>query len=101
MKIYGNKEKYMDLIFCLGLVNYEVVVAGSVYYSVAVTLRNQEGQEVATGLGSVGQLKVPNANFWWPYLMTPHPGYLYSLEVSQNITAGSLGVVFIAPFAWI
>ncbi|XP_072272210.1 beta-glucuronidase isoform X1 [Pyxicephalus adspersus] len=73
-----------DIIADMGLVNYDVVVSGSEYYSVAVTLRTQEGQEVATGLGAVGQLKVPNANLWWPYLMSEQPGYLYTLEVKMK-----------------
>ncbi|XP_053310870.1 beta-glucuronidase [Spea bombifrons] len=67
-----------------GLVNYEVVVVGSDYYSVSVTLRDQEGQEAATGLGAIGQLKVGNAKLWWPYLMSENPGYLYTLEVKVN-----------------
>ena len=28
-----------------------------------------------------GILEVPKANFWWPYLMDPNPGYLYTLQV--------------------
>lgn len=60
---------------------YEVSVVGSEYYSVAVTLRCQDGKEVATALGAVGQLKVANVNLWWPYLMSENPGYLYSFEV--------------------
>ncbi|CAI9590473.1 unnamed protein product [Staurois parvus] len=78
-----------DIIGDMGLVNYQVIVTGSEYYSVAVTLRNREGQEVATGLGSLGQLKVTNASLWWPYLMTAHPGYLYSLEVKVTADTGS------------
>lgn len=29
-----------------------------------------------------GTLTVPLARFWWPYLMHPEPGYLYTLEVN-------------------
>lgn len=36
-------------------------------------------QESAVGSGT---LEVPQANFWWPYLMDPNPGYLYTLRVS-------------------
>ncbi|CAH2222721.1 beta-glucuronidase [Pelobates cultripes] len=68
----------------IGLVNYEVNVAGSDYYSVSVTLRDQEGQVAAMGLGSLGQLKVSNANFWWPYMMSENPGYQYTLEVKMT-----------------
>ncbi|XP_063809909.1 beta-glucuronidase isoform X2 [Pseudophryne corroboree] len=78
-----------------GLVNYEVAVVGSDYYSVNVTLRDQDGQEVATGLGAVGQLKVVNAHLWWPYLMNVNPGYLYSFEV--KVTAATSVDVYTLP----
>lgn len=29
-----------------------------------------------------GLLEIGNANFWWPYLMHPEPGYLYTLKAS-------------------
>lgn len=29
-----------------------------------------------------GLLEVPNAKFWWPYLMNPQPGYLYTMKAS-------------------
>lgn len=28
-----------------------------------------------------GEVSVPKANLWWPYLMHPDPGYLYTLEL--------------------
>lgn len=30
-----------------------------------------------------GTLTVPLARFWWPYLMDPDPGYMYTLQVSS------------------
>lgn len=29
-----------------------------------------------------GELSIPNVKPWWPYLMDPEPGYLYTLEVT-------------------
>lgn len=29
-----------------------------------------------------GILQIPNVKKWWPYLMDPEPGYLYTVEVS-------------------
>uniref|UniRef100_A0A8C5LQI2 Beta-glucuronidase n=1 Tax=Leptobrachium leishanense TaxID=445787 RepID=A0A8C5LQI2_9ANUR len=89
--LYTTPSVYIDDITVItdisgdiGLVYYEVRVAGSEYYSVSVMLRDQDGQVAATGLGALGQLKVSNANFWWPYLMSEIPGYLYSLEVKVD-----------------
>ncbi|KAM8976621.1 beta-glucuronidase [Pelodytes ibericus] len=73
-----------DIAGDMGLVNYQIAVVGSEYYSVSVTLRDQEGQVAATGMGALGQLKVPNAKLWWPYLMSENPGYLYTLEVMMT-----------------
>lgn len=28
-----------------------------------------------------GELQVAGVKPWWPYLMNPHPGYLYQLEI--------------------
>ncbi|XP_075709032.1 beta-glucuronidase [Rhinoderma darwinii] len=85
---YTTPSVYIDDITILtdisentGIIIYEVSVVGSEYYSVVVSLRCQDGQEVATALGAVGQLKVANAKLWWPYLMNENPGYLYSFEV--------------------
>ncbi|KAG8587572.1 hypothetical protein GDO81_005708 [Engystomops pustulosus] len=86
--LYTTPSVYIDDITIItdisentGLVNYEVSVVGSEYYSVTVTLHSQDGQEIATSLGAVGQLKVANPSLWWPYLMNENPGYLYSFEV--------------------
>lgn len=32
--------------------------------------------------GFIGKIEVPNAKLWWPYMMDPEPGYLYTLEVT-------------------
>ncbi|KAF6356955.1 glucuronidase beta [Rhinolophus ferrumequinum] len=64
-----------------GLVNYQIFVQGSEHFQLQVSLLDKEGKVVAQGLGSQGQLQVPSAHLWWPYLMHEHPAYLYSLEV--------------------
>ncbi|XP_068124687.1 beta-glucuronidase isoform X2 [Hyperolius riggenbachi] len=104
--IYSTPSVYIDDITVItditgntGLVNYKVAVVGSEYYSLTVTLRNQEGEEVTNGLGAIGQLKVSSANLWWPYLMNENPGYLYSLEVKMkaNTDSGSVDDVYTLP----
>ncbi|KAM4046253.1 beta-glucuronidase [Anomaloglossus baeobatrachus] len=94
--LYTTPSVYIDDITIItdiwestGFVRYEVSVVGSDYYSVAVTLRCKLDQVVATAQGAIGQLKVANANLWWPYLMDENPGYLYSLEVKINANTDS------------
>ena len=65
----------------VGLVNYQIIVQGSDHFQVDVSLLDEEGKVVAKGAGAQGQLQVPSAHLWWPYLMHEHPAYLYSLEV--------------------
>ncbi|KAI7815366.1 beta-glucuronidase, partial [Rhyzopertha dominica] len=50
----------------------------------SVKLFDKEGNVVTEKklTGFNGSLRVSNATFWWPYLMDPNPGYLYTLEVS-------------------
>uniref|UniRef100_A0A452G8M2 Beta-glucuronidase n=1 Tax=Capra hircus TaxID=9925 RepID=A0A452G8M2_CAPHI len=66
-----------------GLVNYQIIIQGSDHFQVDVSLLDEEGKVVAKGAGAEGQLQVPSAHLWWPYLMHEHPAYLYSLEVKM------------------
>lgn len=70
------------LSFEPAMVRYQISVVGSELYSLSLSLRDQEGKVVATGDGPSGELKVPNPNLWWPYLMHENPGYRYFLEVT-------------------
>ena len=47
-----------------------------------VTVFEQNGTKVTSVKGVNGKIHIPKANFWWPYLTNPHPGYLYTLKVS-------------------
>jgi len=47
-----------------------------------VTVFEQNGTKVTSVKGVTGKIHIPKANFWWPYLTNPHPGYLYTLKVS-------------------
>ncbi|XP_032120662.1 beta-glucuronidase isoform X5 [Sapajus apella] len=64
-----------------GLVNYQISVKRGSQFELEVRLLDAENKVVAAGTGTQGQLKVPGANLWWPYLMHELPAYLYSLEV--------------------
>ncbi|XP_037915442.1 beta-glucuronidase-like isoform X1 [Hermetia illucens] len=77
-----------DLSERKGIVQYEVKIngdKGNWLTYVKVNLRNKEGDVVSTtksGSDLQGVLIVDNVKPWWPYLMHPEYGYLYTLEIS-------------------
>ncbi|KAK3508659.1 hypothetical protein QTP70_003106 [Hemibagrus guttatus] len=80
-EIVQNVLKMSRCLFVAGFVKYNVTPGGSAKPSVKVTLMDKDGRCVATANGTLGVLKVPEVNLWWPYLMHQNPGYLYSMEV--------------------
>lgn len=49
-----------------------------------VDLLDRDGNYIIRDAGSgqlQGELEVPVARLWWPYLMDPEPGYMYTLQV--------------------
>lgn len=50
-----------------------------------VTVFAQNGTKVTSVKGHAGKIHIPKANFWWPYLTNPTPGYLYTLRVSLGM----------------
>lgn len=89
--LYTTPTTYIDDITVttdvdqdIGLVNYQIIIQGSDHFQVDVSLLDEEGKVVAKGAGAEGQLQVPSAHLWWPYLMHEHPAYLYSLEVKMT-----------------
>lgn len=55
---------------------------------VTIQIRDREGEIVATTRSTENDLKgyieIKNVKPWWPYLMHPEPGYLYTMEVIIN-----------------
>jgi beta-glucuronidase len=86
--LYTTPSTYIDDITVLtdiddnnGFVNYTVIVEGSDTVTAKVSLVDKTGKEVVSDTVLNGSLFVKDAKFWWPYLMDPNPGYLYSLQV--------------------
>lgn len=52
---------------------------------VTIQMRDRDGEIVATTKSPQNDLKgyieIENVKPWWPYLMHPEPGYLYTMEV--------------------
>ncbi|KAJ4432164.1 hypothetical protein ANN_20780 [Periplaneta americana] len=71
----------------IGVIEYSVTVEGhsSGNSTVLVSLVDRDGSYVIRDVaGSQGELQVPEARLWWPYLMDSDPGYLYTLEFAPN-----------------
>lgn len=83
-----------SLLSPAGLVNYQIFVQGSDHFQLEVHLLDEEGRVVAKGTGGQGQLQVPSAHLWWPYLMHERPAYLYSLEVMASSTGAGGGLSY-------
>lgn len=73
----------------LGIVKYKVEYQNklrdlSSVPQCTVTVFAKDGTKVTSVTGVSGKIHIPKANFWWPYLTNPSPGYLYTLEVSSE-----------------
>jgi beta-glucuronidase len=95
--LYTTPSTYIDDITVLtdvdgtnGFVNYTVAVEGSDPVTAKVSLVDKTGTEVVSDTVLSGSLFVQDANLWWPYLMDPNPGYLYSLQVQLLDSSGAL-----------
>jgi beta-glucuronidase len=95
--LYTTPSTYIDDITVLtdvdgtnGFVNYTVAVEGSDTVTAKVSLVDKTGTEVVSDTVLSGSLFVQDANLWWPYLMDPNPGYLYSLQVQLLDSSGAL-----------
>lgn len=54
-------------------------------YQLFVELLDKSGNVAAVNNStytSYGELVVPLAILWWPYLMSPNPGYLYIMKIN-------------------
>ncbi|KAJ3645522.1 hypothetical protein Zmor_023171 [Zophobas morio] len=80
-----------------GFVNYLISVEGTDTVTAKVSLLDKAGNEVVSDTVLNGSLFVQNANFWWPYLMDPNPGYLYSLQVELLDASANLVDKYVLP----
>nr|CAD7454601.1 unnamed protein product [Timema tahoe] len=94
--LYTTPEVYIDDISVItniesqtGLVEYTIVYAGDSGdiddLNITLILYDRDDQIVATSSGAKGELRIPDVNLWWPYLMHPDPAYLYTLQVNLTL----------------
>ncbi|XP_030751685.1 beta-glucuronidase-like isoform X2 [Sitophilus oryzae] len=108
VKLYTTPKTYIDDITVItleatptnALLQYNVSVIGDYNVTCRVTLVDKNKNVVTGQLHSpdfFGSLRVENPKLWWPYLMNPEPGYLYSLEVELLDSYGDLVDKYIQP----
>lgn len=69
-----------------GVVDFRINLSENITqnHRVKVTIYDREGNnagETFVDESLNGEITIKNAKLWWPFLMHPEPGYLYTLEV--------------------
>ncbi|KAF7265787.1 hypothetical protein GWI33_020863 [Rhynchophorus ferrugineus] len=108
VKLYTTPKTYIDDVTVLtvhvrpelAIIQYNISVVGDYNVSYRITLTDNKNNFVtdAESRLSFGTLRIENPKLWWPYLMDPEPGYLYSLEFELLDTFGDLVDKYIQPF---
>ncbi|XP_045773325.1 beta-glucuronidase isoform X3 [Maniola jurtina] len=87
--LYTTPQEYIDDVIVntdiqglTGFVVYNVTYKGTSNANCLIQLFDKNGLQVVGANECAGLLEIGNANFWWPYLMHPNPGYLYTLKAS-------------------
>lgn len=95
--LYSTPQTYIDDVIVntdiqglTGFVVYNVTFKGTPDTLCLVQMFDKSDAQVAASSDCAGLLEVGNANFWWPYLMHPNPGYLYTFKATL---IGSLGEI--------
>lgn len=79
-----------DIIKNIGRVFYQVAInikanESELDFFITIQIRDRGGDVVAATKSKRNDLKgyieIENVKLWWPYLMHPEPGYLYTMEV--------------------
>ncbi|VEN49065.1 unnamed protein product [Callosobruchus maculatus] len=97
--LYTTPKTYIDdiTVFTIdvresqALLQYNVSVLGDAANTTCrISLLDKNKTVVASSEESFGTLTVEDPHLWWPYLMHPEPGYLYSFQVEVLDDIGDL-----------
>ncbi|XP_038209707.1 beta-glucuronidase [Zerene cesonia] len=95
--LYTTPQTYIDDVIVntdiqglTGFVVYNVTYKSHTNAQCVVQLFDKNDTQVAGSQDCAGLLEIGNANFWWPYLMHPEPGYLYTFKASLIGPLGEL-----------
>ncbi|XP_070497859.1 beta-glucuronidase [Chironomus tepperi] len=70
-----------------GLVDYKVVLNDNSTndFNIKTIIFDRDNNNITESMASndtlSGEILIKNPNLWWPYLMHPQPGYLYTIEI--------------------
>ncbi|XP_045498403.1 beta-glucuronidase [Colias croceus] len=95
--LYTTPQTYIDDVIVntdiqglTGFVVYNVTYKSHTNAQCVIQLFDKNDTQVAGSQDCAGLLEIGNANFWWPYLMHPEPGYLYTFKASLIGPLGEL-----------
>ncbi|XP_045516984.1 beta-glucuronidase isoform X2 [Pieris brassicae] len=95
--LYSTPQTFIDDVIVntdiqglTGFVVYNVTYKSASNAQCVIQLFDKNGTQVAGSQDCAGLMEVGNANFWWPYLMHPEPGYLYTFKASLIGPLGEL-----------
>ncbi|XP_047991676.1 beta-glucuronidase [Leguminivora glycinivorella] len=97
--LYSTPQAYIDDVIVntdiqglTGFVVYNITYKGSDASNIIclVQLFDKNDTQVVAAQDCAGLLEVGNANFWWPFLMNPNPGYLYTMKATLIGPRGEL-----------
>ncbi|XP_041979333.1 beta-glucuronidase isoform X2 [Aricia agestis] len=88
--LYSTPQVYIDDVIVntdiqglTGFIIYNTTYKGaSSDVGCLIQIYDKNDTQVAAAQECGGLIEIPNANFWWPYLMHPDSGYLYTFKVS-------------------
>ncbi|KAK4873706.1 hypothetical protein RN001_013066 [Aquatica leii] len=80
-----------------GFVHYVISHLNKKPVNCIVTLLDKLENTVVVNNNSEGVLEVKEAKLWWPYLMDPNAGYLYTLKVELHNSDGKIIDVYRQP----
>ncbi|CAK1551179.1 unnamed protein product [Leptosia nina] len=95
--LYSTPQTFIDDVIVntdiqglTGFVVYNVTFKSLNNAQCVIQLFDKNDTQVAGSQDCAGLLEVGNANFWWPYLMHPDPGYLYTFKATLIGPLGEL-----------
>ncbi|KAJ9576669.1 hypothetical protein L9F63_025433, partial [Diploptera punctata] len=105
--LYTTPTTYIDDIYVQtdihednGIIKYSITIGNNNENSsnVLVSVLDRDGNYIIRDVNATeGELVIPQAKLWWPYLMDPEPAYLYSLQVHLLPGNGGMEDIYRLP----
>ncbi|KAJ9589256.1 hypothetical protein L9F63_017538, partial [Diploptera punctata] len=105
--LYTTPTTYIDDIYVQtdihednGIIKYSITIGNNNENSsnVLVSVLDRDGNYIIRDVNATeGELVIPQAKLWWPYLMDPEPAYLYSLQYHVTASNGGMEDIYRLP----